>query len=416
MDIKKIIKIFYLIFSIYILSVVSITDISLVYILPSIIILWVNYIAFLLGRKLKTNNFSIIHNDIKKPFLLQQNKQALFFIGISTIVLSIIVTEYYTGQTPISAFANFQNEISLYYEYQHYFSNNSIQIFSFSKIPYILMMFYIKFILFISYINFGLIKDKLEKFDYFYLFLVTFAQSYFALVRGTNFEFFELTIMLIFIVFNKNKQKKTSPKTIITIVITILVMISGYYNSVTSRGFQLGFNFTPDIHYEPNSFLATLFPSISFIIAIVFDYFGFGFFYISTFFNRIWMDSFHNFIAGLIPRGFEILNYSYISDIIKNMIDLGSRWHPDTVTFINSYGYIGLLIICFIMGYITSSINNSNNKSNIAYLIEFMILLQMISFPIGNFIVVSSSNKLIVLFIGAYWFWKRFIKFRIRFE
>ena len=85
-------------------------------------------------------------------------------------ILSII---FYTGQTPLRVFANLANNVSVYYEYQNYFMQQQRNVFSITKIPFILMMFYVKFVFLYSYVSIFLLKKSITKFEKIYLIFVT---------------------------------------------------------------------------------------------------------------------------------------------------------------------------------------------------------------------------------------------------
>ena len=95
------------------------------------------------------------------------------------------------------------------------------------------------------------------------------------------------------------------------------------------------------------------------------------------------------------------------------MIDIGVRWQPDAIKIVNYVGHIGLLMLCFLMGALIKKTNTTEGRKPIVELTNFMILLQMISLPVGNFVSISSANRLIAFSLSIYWLWKIFINKRI---
>ena len=155
MNLKKIIGIFYLGYSIYAMLVINTTSISFYTMLPAILFMWSNYIFFSIGYKMYQNK-SIIHvYEYKKEmgWLVNKSKLLRILIAILSLLFSILAVRYYTGQTPSSVVRSFINNISVYYEYQNFFKNQNLNVFTLTKIPYILMLFYTKFIVFFSYIG-----------------------------------------------------------------------------------------------------------------------------------------------------------------------------------------------------------------------------------------------------------------------
>jgi len=346
-----------------------------------------------------------------KPWLLKLSKGNMLFIAILSICFSIMVTNYYTGQTPFSIIDNISNNISLYYEYQTYFRDQQRGAFSLTKLPFIFMAFYIKLLLFYSYITLFIFKSKLNKFDIIYLFLISIAHIYFGIARGTNFEYFELTVLIIFIILIKYSGKyKFSIKLLLKVGILISCMIFLFYSIIKERGVSLNYYISRDVFFDQKGIVSTILPFLSFIVIMIYSYFGFGFYYISSYINYIWFESGTNIFLGLLPFGFKSINNNSLKYLMNNIVDMGARWHPDIIFIIERFGYLGLLLFCFFLGMFAKC----KDKSPIVYLTNFMIFLQMISLPVGNFISTSSSNKLIVMTLIFYWIWKKMVKVKIK--
>jgi hypothetical protein len=342
------------------------------------------------------------------------NDRMLFFLAILSVAFSIISMNFYTGQTPISALTTLLNSQSLYIKYQEYFRENSIGNFSITKIPYILMMFFVKFILLYSYIFFAVHKIKLNFHKKLYLIIISLSFLYIGFVRGTSFEFFEFFVIIYFIYMLKNKNSNITTNKIksgLYLLVISLVALSIFYQGLINRGATYGgYYISADISFDSTSFISQLSNSLSLIVLILFDYFGFGFFYVSTFFSEIWTSSPEIFLGTLIPSGTTILVDYSIFHLMNSTIDMGARWHPDTMVFIQNYGLIGYFLIVYLLGYSANNISkniNDNNNFIFVYLTLYFILFQMIAFPIGNFVLISSSNQMIVLILFLYWLFKK---------
>src|SRR5690606_24710456 len=98
-----------------------------------------------------------------------------------------------------------------------------------------------------------------------------------------------------------------------------------------------------------------------------------------------------------------------IPEIMSRMIHIGVRWNPDSILLIDKIGYFGLLMICIVMGILSKKFSLLEDKKPVLHLTNYVILLQMISLPVGNFIFTSSANKLIVMLLIIYWIWRLFI-------
>lgn len=279
------------------------------------------------------------------------------------------------------------------------------------------MMFFVKIILFYSYISFLIVKEKSTYFDKFYLLLITFAHIYFGVARGTNYELFELMILFVFVILYKSKRVRSIKiplKNVLIVSLVGIIMIYLFYNRIADRGVVFDFSKSRDFIYDPEGVIATIFPLLSYITLLVYDYFGFGFYYLSIYISHVWFQSIGNFFAGLFPFGYTFIENSKIQEIMPNYVEMGPRWHPDTAILINNLGFIGLLILGTILGSCAKFTFREGNNSSLTYLTQFIILLQIISLPIGNFVFISSASTLIVMLISFIWFWKIFIKVKIK--
>lgn len=411
MNIKKIIRVFYIAYTVYIIIAISSTDMVFFEILPAIIIMWINYFAFCLGYSLNKRNYTELPIDKQKnnSLLLMRKKSFLLTIAVISIIFSILAVKYYTGQSPMSVFQNLTTDKSLYYEYQKYFQNQQRGVFSLNKIPFILMLFYVKFMLIYSFVTFFILKDKTTRFEKLYLMLITISFIYIGIARGTSFEFFELYILVTFIVFSRYKKKNRLPiKQLFKIISLSGIMIYIFYSGIIARGIVLNNQISRDIHYDPNAIMSILPPFFSFVTLVIFGYFGFGFFYVSKYVSDVWFSSLEFIIAGFLPLGIRAVGMRNVTDYMREMIDMGAMWHPDVALLINNFGFLGLFFICFFIGALSQYIyKETYNGGNVLIFVSgYVVLLQMLSLPIGNFISTSSANQLIVLLLGTIWFWK----------
>lgn len=409
MNVTKIIKLFYLGYTVYMILVINTTSVTFLEILPSIIFMWINYFFYIAGFYVKTNikksSNNIASNQIKQSWLLNSSKFGLGIILLFTILSSIISVKYYTGQTPIGVIRSLTSNESLYYQYQFYFKEQGLAILSIMKIPYILMLFFVKFIFYYSFVSFLIIKDKISYFEKMYILFIGLSFAYIGIARGTNFEFFEIVMMIIFVILNRSKNiKKVQVKQVFWIGLIITSMIFVFYTVISARGVQFDNYISRDVYYDSEALIPQILPSLSFVVVILYGYFGFGFFYISKYISEVWFDSPSNIIAGIIPNGFMLLENSTIQEIMHDIVDMGVRWDPDMIGIINLIGYIGLLSLVFCLGAFSRLIINRNGKTGAVLLTNYIILIQMVSLPVGNFVFLSSASKLIVVCLSLYWF------------
>jgi len=394
--------------------VIGTTNLTYLMIFPSIALMWINYFVFSIGYNIKkTKRLSESAHKYSNNWLLNRKRFSLLLIAVFSILFSIAVVYYYTGQTPIDVFTNLANNISVYYVYQNYFRAQERYLFSITKIPFVLMLFYLKFILFYSYVSFLVMKENITLFEKFYLLIIALSYIYIGVARGTSFEFFELLTLVIYVMFSRYRYKKQALIPTKAVIISLILGSLGVYifiGGINARGVQFDPSILrPEVNYNPNRWLPTLFPLLATIVFRMYDYFGFGFFYVSKYVSDVWFSSLGNFVSGILPLGYQAYSGDSIRDIMGNLIYIGVRWHPDFALLVNNVGYLGLLWICFLMGFFSKYFCIIEGKSPIVELTNYIILLQMISLPVGNFLFTSSASKLIVMFLSLYWFWRLFI-------
>lgn len=222
--------------------------------------------------------------------------------------------------------------------------------------------------------------------------------------------------MLYLVFLNQRKEKRTSivfnPINIVLIIGVLGVYL--FIEGISSRGVQFNlYRYDPDVNFDPNGWLSIVAPSLSSILLMFYGYFGFGFYYLSSYVTDVWFLSFGNFLAGIFPMGYQLLNGEGVQEIMETVVYIGVKWHPDFAVIVNNIGYIGLIILCFLLGIISKYISVIEYDKPIVVLTNYIILLQMISLPVGNFVFTSSANKLILVSLSIYWFWRIFINRRL---
>jgi hypothetical protein len=96
------------------------------------------------------------------------------------------------------------------------------------------------------------------------------------------------------------------------------------------------------VSYDREGLLSVLCPSVAFLVARIYDYFGFGFYYVSMYVKEIWGRDLTSFSAGLLPFGMKTLGVSDIREQMRAVVDMGARWHPDVALLMWNLGFLGL--------------------------------------------------------------------------
>ncbi len=407
MDVKKIVFLFYTIYTVYIIYICGVTNIEITDILAGVVFLWIIYGLFVFGASLSDK---LVFKTNVKVFLNTELSVSWWVaFSLLSFPFAIIAAKFYTGNGPLQVFSNIINGVSNYYSYQQYFSKNSIDTLAItSKAPYIIMMFWVK-----ASMIYGCVRLLLhwegKKIKRVVVFIIcVLPHFYIALARGTNFEYYEFTILMIFIILYRIKSEfsfqKIGGKAFKSLLICLvlgIVLISVYSTVIEARGFVLKTKITRDIYYEPDSYVAQLMPQFSYLMVNFFNYLGFGIFYVSSFVNKVWLGDITNFFAGFVFGGFSLFGAGTTTEIMKTTIDMSSNWHPDLINFINDFGIIGVIILVMALGYISQRIY-TEEQSIWKDIGKYLIILQMLSLPVGNFILCSSANKLLVLMVAFF--------------
>lgn len=323
-------------------------------------------------------------------------------LALVAAVLSIYVVFFYTGKTLGDVVSSIMIQQSLYQDYQKYFAESDLMVFSVKKIPAILAAALLKLILIYSFIA-TLVVNKSSKFkEYLSLFLVVISYLVYSVSRGTSFEMFEVLILVWFSLNLKYlvQQKKRSffcRSNMLLLLLGILAIWGYSYNIAARHGFRelnacsSSANCSSTLFYE-------LFPSLSNITFKMSSYFTFGIYYISTFIEQLWFASPNNFLLGLLPMGYSTVNVSIGEFVCGEKIDCGACWHPDLANFFQSLGFFGLLFLVFCLGAVCRVLARHilQDRDVCAIIAQYFVVLAMMSLPIGNFIVTSSSNILVL--------------------
>lgn len=399
----KIIGFFYLLYTIFILFVISITSLEFWSILPSVLLMWLIFCFFVLGSKvLKKENTS----NYTANFISWLNgKSSVTFIAlmIITVLSSFLVVRFYTGQSFSTVINNIRNNVSTYAEYQRYFSENQVSQFSISKLPFVFMMAFVKFNLFYGFFSLSLGSGETEKLTIVkktYLFFSALSYLYIGVARGTNFEMFEFVILIITLIFLRNDSKTFDIKKIFIILVITVLSVFIFIEVIGQRGSTGSKNFfiSNDVFIDFSSPVFKSFEKLSLIFVSIYGYFGFGLFYGSVFLNSIYFSSTKSSLIYSLPLFPILFNEPDIKEKMREFIDLGARWNPDAYVLSSKVGILGLFFLVFLLGILLCQLKQSqSNVSNASdTVLSFFIIIQLLSFPVGNFITSATSSKIII--------------------
>lgn len=393
--------------------------------LPSFFLLWLSYFVFKAGsvKGLRRNVRPI---TIKQPVDLSK---LFFFFTLGMIVFIPLYVKFYTGGNLAALALGFYSNVgtdSNYQEYQRYFMENGLDQFSLSKLPFIAgygltkLLFY--FFVF-AYIGF---TKKLSKGIVALIAILFLLYFMVGMARGTSFESFELLILLLFstlvrakIINNKNFYSREQMVRVIAVVALIgtafIVAKSLRSGEESLDGLE---GPTSTLAYDSSSFIMAVFPLIGKIALSFSGYFTFGLYFTSELFWKIWMGSINGFFEMLCPFIAPLLEDmgSYRFELISMGVDCGACWDPDISGFSFYLGLPLLFILIYKLGILSAKAYNKTvvNHDVGNCLVLYLVVYEMISFHVGNFLVISSSNKIMLLAVIFIICGDMFYKYRLR--
>ena len=417
MGIKKLLFLFYLLYTVYNVLVCGTTNLTLFYTLPAIVLIWLFYTFFIVGfnstKYTKLNRDTAKNEDILFGIVIYNcNTQKLILFALLSLFISVLCAQYYTGLFPTQVFQNLISGKSNYINYQLYFSQANIGSISLNKIPYILLMGFKNIIFVYSFIFIICKAKKVEIRQIIYLLLLAIAHLYFGIARGTNFEFYQLFLLLIYcyVLRQQNQQKKIN---ILWIIFFGLILLAIFFVVLSARGATPNYYITDYILYEPNEFFSKLFPNLSIYYMFLYTYLGFGIYYLATLINKIWLTSIKGFIGAIIPPLNVMFGIHPIEET-NDLVNIGVKWIPDAASIMNVIGIFGLLFCCYLIGKFLKKSSYLQMKNNgYSLLFGYFIFVFLVSIPNGHFITFSSEQILIAYTVLRYIFYQKHIKIKI---
>ncbi len=419
----KTIRLYYLLYTAYTLYVLLISDYDFWAVLLGLGSIWLVFTAFQVG-------FSVTSFNERReiiPVTATESPRRNFLEGINEwragtyivhavlcFMSAVLSAQFYTGKSLIGVIQAILQDRSLYSEYQLYFKTAGIASFSIEKIIYILMLTYLTVMLLAGYVGILIPHGKKRFSQIFFLAVASVSHLYFGLARGTNFEMYILFVIFLYALLNKKTknsgQTSLSKKSILLIIGIGIIMVVVFKLVIEARGYVFTKNISYEIKYNADSIISKMFPTITDMVLAVFAYLGFGVSAIGFFIKDITFGSFSGLFASFIPFGHEIVLDTTIEESLRSVVNLGVKWVPDYLQFIGWLGMPLLLIFSFMLGVFLAKAQSGRVSSISAELVGFVIFLQMISFPIGNFILTSTPITLTAAFALVMYFIDLIIK------
>lgn len=350
------------------------------------------YYLFYIGvvRNWTTVNIGIVANPIGL------SRGPWWIYGTTACVVAIAAAQFYTGRSPEDIiFAVGSVDVS-YKRYQDYFADNLFGSSIITRLPGILAIAALKYILLISIYRWFLCKKERDKKGRHILLTVSLlSYLYFSEARGTNFEVFEIGVFIFAAAavfrprwFSINRSSLW--KAVLLIGIGI-VIISLFYSRVTGRA-ELEC-YTEEICAWRDPGGSSISERISYIAFLLSGYFSFGMYFLG---NAI-LDAYDGrswaiFLGGV---GFAGNHKDLVCNII---IDCSVNWESDLSLLFAQMGLVPLLFASVIIGRLlrTVIISLIRSEREDVFLL-YMILIGTLASMFFGSLLVSSSNIIILV-------------------
>lgn len=388
------VNLFYVFICFYL--IVAPIDVAFTLKLLSLFFVFFVWVFYFLGRL----RFSPCRFNLVQDF--ESGRISRVFVAFLVFVqfcAAIYAGEFYTGLSFPQAVINYFSGVSNYNLYQEYFGNSGLSRFEYEKIPAIISVFFVK-ICFI-FIVFHLLVNRSSRFDFVFLLLGSLPLVVFSIFRGTNMEFFEIFVAIISGIYVRSFIKGKGKFPLFIVFLGAVVALSIYSVQINIR---YNFDYVPSCQnefcYDEDSLIFRIFP----VFYKISSYFYFGPDYIARLFE---------FFVGsgvgwqlVFPGGGELLGYKG-KWLCGEMISCGPTWAPDFEIALYFIGLPATLALIFFVSKIQRSVEYSSSSRFISFLGFYLMSLQLIAFPVGNFIFASSANKLMLFVFLFFFFLKR---------
>ena len=414
MSTVRIIRTFYIIYSLYTLFVILVSDYNFWYAFVGVGMIWLIYLVFLAGyssvrQSIESSKSENNEKQQNYPLSNISNWKRITYLvhSILVFICSFAAAKFYTGRNPGEIILGAIHMSNSYAIYQKYAKMANIGVFTIYKIPYVLMLMYCFTMLLWGSVGILLSEEKKNVFQYIFVASSMAALLLFGVARGTNYEMYIVFVTLVYCILNKKRKQnhKFSEKWKKYLVVGIIgvVVILVFKIVVEARGYVFRNQICEEINYDPNKSFSKLFPTITNIGLSFFRYLGWGIFSIGIITDTVVFGSLSSFISSLLPFGYTLIQGESLDSIVRQTISVGTGWVPDYFAFIDGFGWLFFIVLIFVAGKVMGALEKGAYPRLLKSLMGVLIFLEMLSIPVGNFIIVSTPLLLSVLYI-AFWF------------
>lgn len=376
--------------TLYFFLVVSVTTLDLATVVPAILQLALCWLAFaggyLLGRRNVRDRLDT-SQALGVPWLVKQPPLVLTILAGAAVIAIVFSSYYLTGQTPSSVYGRLATGQAVYFAYQDFTSQ--FQSGAVSQVAALLLLF-VKGLALYGTVVF-VIRGPLSLAGLLFTITVILSYLYFGISRGTSLEFFEVGILLLFSFMSRMQRSAGNWRWIVASCIAVGAMVALFRFGLIARAVELDLLLTQgDVSADEGTLLANWLSGLQPFILSLYSYLGFGALYVGTYWSQVWLASSESFLIGLVPGGYHLFALGESPrESTASLLDMGTRWHPDSAILIGYVGFFGLLAACLLLGLLARTWSGSTVPELI---LGYFIFVQMLAFPVGNFVWVSRSN------------------------
>lgn len=345
--------------------------------------------------------------DIRLPRKI--SSWVLFLLILVEFALADYAARFYTGSGLLEAILNLISGESNYYNYQNHFAENKLSGLTLEKIPAIIAAAAVKGLYLFIISIFFLYRNK-QKPRYFLL-LCIIPLILFSIARGTFFEVFEITLSIFY--FHKITSTKPSQSLITRIrnnlylavsfvLLTFLFSLNAASRYEDKSSFLEKTCSVGDFCFTPYTSFTTFEHSIYFLSG----YFSTGLYFITQYILLLFDGK---LLSSLIPfvtlSTFNIDKIGLTADLCNNYIDCGVAWQPDLFYWFSFFGLILCLFIFPICFYYLIKLEKIllENLNLYSLPLAYLLLVYLISIPVGNFFTTSSSSYICAIVFTILW-------------
>ncbi|MBB1020057.1 hypothetical protein G6030_01875 [Dietzia sp. E1] len=393
------ILLFYGVYTLVALAVAYTTTLSLSDVLPAILLMWALSGVFFVGELVAADR-SLNRGERTPQRVSSWGAGPVIAVALIAAVMTIASVTYYSGATPSVVWSNLTSGNSLYLDYQEFNSDFGAsggvvgRVFVVLRVLSQLLTLYFFF-------TFAVVDRNLNWYRVTALVILGFASLYGSLARGTTFEAFKLVLLVLFVLYARGVGSRRRFRGFAIAGALSLAVFYFFRFNIAARGARQSECLSLDVCRDSAGAFGPVISTVADVAELLYGYFGHGFFYISTMLNRVVPNDLGGIQGWLVPENSFWASGSNALAAVENIIDMGPRWRPDSAIAIATYGFIGLIFIVALLGLIAGLLSRDRGPAGMIGL--FVIVVQVLSLPVGNFVTVSTEYVAAVVMCGAWY-------------